>query len=120
MVSTRDLYRGQDLLYACLSQAGSGQDREFILSTLQSLVKTCDEPGAADSINLPLLLRCTIRVLRAADQDEYGQLKDLDEAHLAPDTCRLFDSGEPFAALQDVHAKANGLKTILSRKTRGS
>lgn len=122
MTSTEDLNRGQELLYASLSQAGHGPDRELILSTLQHLMDSCYEAGA-ESVNLPLLLRCSIRVLRMAGRDDHGQLKDVDEAELASDTCSLFETGKLCAKLENL-APLQLLKkdtpTTLSRKTRRS
>ncbi|KAG6024974.1 hypothetical protein E4U19_003439 [Claviceps sp. Clav32 group G5] len=90
LASTTDVHRGQELLYASLSQAGHGPDRELILSILKHLSLSCHESGA-ETVNLPLLLRCAIRILRMAERDQYGRMQDVNEADLASDTCSLFE-----------------------------
>ncbi|KAG5919793.1 hypothetical protein E4U42_006422 [Claviceps africana] len=76
LASTTDIHRGRELLYASLSRLGLGPDRELILSTLQYLLESSYGPGA-ETVNLPLLLRCTIRVLRMAKQDKSEQIQDM-------------------------------------------
>lgn len=93
LASTTDVHRGQELLYASLSRVGLGPDRELILSILQYLLESCYGPGA-ETVNLPLLLRCTIRVLRMAEQDESEEIRGMSDANLASHTCSLFEMGK--------------------------
>ncbi|KAG5984694.1 hypothetical protein E4U55_003640 [Claviceps digitariae] len=102
LASTTGVHRGQELLYASLSRVSHGLDRELILSTLQYLLESCYGPGA-ETVNLPLLLRCSIRVLWMAEQDESEQIQDMNDASLASDTCSLFEIAAKYA----VHDAAN-------------
>ncbi|KAG6011236.1 hypothetical protein E4U43_008460 [Claviceps pusilla] len=111
LASTTDVHKGQELLYASLSRVGLGPDRELILSILQYLLESCFGPGA-ETVNLPLLLRCTIRVLRMAEQDESEKIQGMNDANLASHTCSLFEMAAKYAVHDAANAMANRRFTI--------
>ncbi|KAG6005942.1 hypothetical protein E4U21_007505 [Claviceps maximensis] len=103
LASTTEVHSGQELLYASLSRVGHSPDRQLILSTLQYLLETCYGPEAetVNTANLPLLLRCTIRVLRMAEQDKSEQTQDMNDTNLASDMCSVFEMAAKYA-VQDA------------------
>ncbi|KAG5953019.1 hypothetical protein E4U53_007190 [Claviceps sorghi] len=111
LANTTDIHRGRELLYASLSRLGHGPDRQLILSTLQCLSESCYGPEA-ETVNLPLLLRCTIRVLRMAKQDNSEQIQEMNEADLASDTCSLFEMAAKYAVHDAANAVVNRRFTV--------
>ena len=91
------------ILYACVLEAQKMGDQAQSVSTLQELLRTHDI-GQSDGINLPALLRCTVRMLTRQVHNNGHSTSGLE------DTCHLFE----VAASHAQKAEGEPLKSTFS------
>lgn len=91
-----------DFLYACILDAQQVGDRQFVTAAMKSLVERYDF-AQTDMVNLPALLRCTLRLLcpmlsssTAANPTDKAAI---DESSVVEDICHMFESGMGLAWL---------------------
>lgn len=92
MAATEDLRHRQDLLYACFSEAESANNKDCAIDSLKSLVEQWSE-DAPPCANLPLFLRCTIRLILAPDNDQKEFTEHCNMLQDAEYTCQIFEIG---------------------------
>ncbi|KAK2596722.1 hypothetical protein QQS21_006177 [Conoideocrella luteorostrata] len=106
LTTDEGVHRSQDLLYACLSEPTCDFDQVCIVEALKSLIRMHDEQGSP-SINLPLLLRCTIRVLQGREQDMCRCDKPCNNHQYAGDVCEIFGIAAKYAIEYSIGKEDN-------------
>ncbi|KAF5618944.1 transcription factor [Fusarium sp. NRRL 52700] len=87
----------RDILYACIRDAQHVGDKLMTLEALKAVAETFDGEGSL-TINLPSILRCTIRLIHSLGSQE-GRESD-PGPELAEETCRIFESAGEHAKLE--------------------
>jgi hypothetical protein len=85
-----------DILYACVLEAHQVGDKVFAIAAMKKLVQR-QEFKASDSVHLPALLRCTIRLLYTLEEHE-PKLGESGHEDVIEDICTLFEGGKTAAA----------------------
>lgn len=81
----------RDILYACIRDAQHVGDKLMTLEALKAVAETFDAEGSL-TINLPSILRCTIRLIHSLESQEGSEGDRSPE--LAEETCRIFERGK--------------------------
>ncbi|KAG5745521.1 hypothetical protein H9Q70_011785 [Fusarium xylarioides] len=87
----------RDILYACIRDAQHVGDKLMTLEALKAVAETFDDEGSL-TINLPSILRCTIRLIHSLESQE-GSDGD-PSSELAEETCRIFERAGEHAKLE--------------------
>jgi tetratricopeptide (TPR) repeat protein len=80
----------RDILYACIRDAQHVGDKLLALEALKAVAETFDVEGSL-TINLPSILRCTIRLIHSLESQEGSE--EGRSSELAEETCRIFERG---------------------------
>ncbi|CCT61743.1 related to transcription factors [Fusarium fujikuroi IMI 58289] len=78
----------RDILYACIRDAQHVGDKLMTLEALKAVAETFDDEGSL-TINLPSILRCTIRLIHSLESQ--GGSEGDASPELAEETCRIFE-----------------------------
>lgn len=81
----------RDILYACIRDAQHIGDKLMTLEALKAVAETFDAEGSL-TINLPSILRCTIRLIHSLEPQE--GIEGDRSPELAEETCRIFERGK--------------------------
>ncbi|KAF5532762.1 transcription factor [Fusarium napiforme] len=87
----------RDILYACIRDAQLFGDKLMTLEALKAVAETFDDEGSL-TINLPSILRCTIRLIHSLESQEGSEGDPSPE--LAEETCRIFERAGEHAKLE--------------------
>ncbi|TXC04890.1 hypothetical protein FocTR4_00001914 [Fusarium oxysporum f. sp. cubense] len=87
----------RDILYACTRDAQHVGDKLMTLEALKAVAETFDAEGSL-TINLPSILRCTIRLIHSLESQEGSEGDRSPE--LAEETCRIFERAGEHAKLE--------------------
>ncbi|KAF5548040.1 transcription factor [Fusarium phyllophilum] len=87
----------RDILYACIRDAQHVGDKLMTLEALKAVAETFDDEGSL-TINLPSILRCTIRLIHSLESQEGSDGDPSPE--LAEETCRIFERAGEHAKLK--------------------
>ncbi|RKK55326.1 hypothetical protein BFJ66_g4151 [Fusarium oxysporum f. sp. cepae] len=87
----------RDILYACIRDAQHVGDKLMTLEALKAVAETFDAEGSL-TINLPSILRCTIRLIHSLESQEGSEGDRSPE--LAEETCRIFERAGEHAKLE--------------------
>ncbi|KAF5598425.1 transcription factor [Fusarium pseudocircinatum] len=87
----------RDILYACIRDAQHVGDKLMTLEALKAVAETFDDEGSL-TINLPSILRCTIRLIHSLESQEGSEGDPSPE--LAEETCRIFERAGEHAKLE--------------------
>ncbi|KAF5630454.1 transcription factor [Fusarium tjaetaba] len=87
----------RDILYACIRDAQLVGDKLMTLEALKAVAETFDDEGSL-TINLPSILRCTIRLIHSLESQEGSEGDPSPE--LAEETCRIFERAGEHAKLE--------------------
>ncbi|CVL02938.1 related to transcription factors [Fusarium mangiferae] len=86
----------RDILYACIRDAQHVGDKLMTLEALKAVAETFDDEGSL-TINLPSILRCTIRLIHSLESQ--GGSEGDPSPGLAEETCRIFEKACEHAKL---------------------
>lgn len=87
-----DSSEGRDILYACIREAQSAGDRQCALAALQAIISSWKDDEAIPS-NLPSILRCSIRLVEAIENEGNTREAHPHNTAYADDLCCLFEKG---------------------------
>ncbi|KAF4502049.1 transcription factor [Fusarium agapanthi] len=87
----------RDILYACIRDAQHVGDKLMTLEALKAAAETFDAEGSL-TINLPSILRCTIRLIHSLESQEGSEGGPSPE--LTEETCRIFERAGEHAKLE--------------------
>ncbi|KAH7181876.1 meiosis protein SPO22/ZIP4 like-domain-containing protein [Fusarium sp. MPI-SDFR-AT-0072] len=87
----------RDILYACIRDAQHVGDKLMTLEALKAVAETFDAEGSL-TINLPSILRCTIRLIHSLESQEGSEGDRSPE--LAEETCQIFERAGEHAILE--------------------
>ncbi|EWG50418.1 hypothetical protein FVEG_16625 [Fusarium verticillioides 7600] len=87
----------RDILYACIRDAQLVGDKLMTLEALKAVAETFDDEGSL-TINLPSILRCTIRLIHSLELQECNEGDP--SPQLAEETCRIFERAGEHAKLE--------------------
>lgn len=88
----KDTLQRQDLLYACFSEAETANNKACAVTALKGLAEQWSEEMPPWS-NLPLILRCAIRLIHAPDNNQHEVTENCSMLQDAEDTCQIFEIG---------------------------
>ncbi|KAG9506779.1 hypothetical protein J7337_000319 [Fusarium musae] len=87
----------RDILYACIRDAQLVGDKLMTLEALKAVAESFDDEGSL-TINLPSILRCTIRLIHSLESQECNEGDP--SPQLAEETCRIFERAGEHAKLE--------------------
>lgn len=87
-----DMARSRDVLFACVREAQQFGDRLCTLAALKAVADSWAVGGLA-SDSLPAILRCTIRLMLVAEEEEDGSKGMGEKPDFTEDMCEIFIKG---------------------------
>lgn len=87
-----DTARGRDILYACVREAQQFGDRLCTLAALRAVADSWAVGGLA-SDSLPAILRCTIRLMHMAEEEDDVREGLAEKSEFTEEICEVFTKG---------------------------
>lgn len=81
-----------ELLYACVLEAKDAGDRFVAITAMQIISQRCDYTES-DALNVPCLIRCTIRMIEELLKDRNFTKDGVEVASFTDKVCELFERG---------------------------